>query len=40
MLYSKNGTKYNIPDDYLSKQMQLLKISVVSAGQMKINPMH
>lgn len=34
MLYSKNGTKYNIPDDYLAKQMQLLKISKMEAVQL------
>jgi len=34
MVYSKNGTKYNIPDDYLSKQMQLLKISKMEAVQL------
>ena len=34
MLYTRNGTKYNIPDDYLSKQMQLLKISKMEAVQL------
>jgi hypothetical protein len=34
MLYSLNGKKYNIPDDYLTKNMQLLKISKMEAVQL------